>query len=358
MRRRLFFLATIVMSIAILWPIKTAFAVGAAFAFVSETPLRWLKMRFKIKTKRMEWVFAFAFVIFAYSVFLVPLVTLIYTAAANVAALVSEHRTQLTPSQLSIRGADLLTTLLDKLEMEIPIQDIVRRLNSAAAEISQRALSLIGNFLEATPQVIFHTFVMLLVWVFFCVEGQKWRAILLPQIVPWKRERELIAKTTADVLRGSISANILVSLVQAFLMAVIFAAVSLPNVVLWAIFGFFSAFVPMVGTMLTLVAAAIYSFATGSTTKAIVILLSSAVVGTVDNVLRPMLMKGRSELNFFWLFCAFIGGVELFGPTGLVLGPLFFSLFVAFLRLNNEVKQASPKSPALTPPPSFESQPK
>lgn len=333
LRRRVFFLASLILACVIVWPLKTPVAAGIAFAFVSERPAYWLTSKVRAKRKLARWAAAGVFVVFVYALFLVPLVSLLYTTIADFVTLAAQGKITLSLPDLSSRGASLINRVFDTLGIDIPLNDVLQRLTTAVSQASQGFVTKMGQWLSATPQIIFHTLVMLVVWVFFLVDGRHWRQVVLPLLIPWDRERTLIAKTTADVLAGAITANVLVSLAQALVIGIVFMAVQLPNALVWTIFGFFSSFVPMLGTALVMFGAAIFFFVMGSTTKGIVIIACSFLVGMVDNVMRPFLMKGDSELKFFWLFLSFIGGVEVFGVAGLVLGPLFFAYFKAFLQL-------------------------
>ena len=56
-------------------------------------------------------------------------------------------------------------------------------------------------------------------------------------------------------------------------------------------------------------------------------------MGTVDNVIKPMIIKGGMELHGAIVFFALLGGLAAFGPVGLMLGPLSVSLLLAVLRI-------------------------
>ena len=59
-------------------------------------------------------------------------------------------------------------------------------------------------------------------------------------------------------------------------------------------------------------------------------------MGTLDNVLRPFLVGGGEEMSFFWLVFAVVGGLEVFGIKGLLLGPLILSLMPVFFEIYRE----------------------
>ena len=69
-------------------------------------------------------------------------------------------------------------------------------------------------------------------------------------------------------------------------------------------------------------------------------LVVAVIAGSIDNVLRPMLARGSSELPFVWMMVAFVGGVTAFGAAGVVLGPLVMALAVALWERHEEDHRA------------------
>jgi predicted PurR-regulated permease PerM len=59
--------------------------------------------------------------------------------------------------------------------------------------------------------------------------------------------------------------------------------------------------------------------------------LGAGVVGTIDNVLRPLILSGRTQMNGLVMFISLLGGVSVFGLLGLVLGPLIMALAAGLL---------------------------
>lgn len=331
-RQKIFFALTVACCALIIWPVRTSFAIGVAFAYVSEGGLYWLEKRFKTHSERSRWILASLFVITAFLLFVVPFVSLIYTGVSKAVVFFSAESESVSLPELSNKGAVFLRDQLTNFGIDLNLADLLGRLNSTVAQVSQQALGVLGKFLQGTPQFLLDIFLMLLVWIFFLVEGRRWRAKLLPKLLPWERERDVIASTTGDILRGAIVSNILVSLIQATLLFIVFLIVGMKEILVWTIFAFFSSFVPYIGTMLVIVVSSGYSYATGDKTGAIIILASALVVTSVDNFLRPIFMKGSSQMSFFWLLVAFIGGVEIFGVPGIVLGPLAFAIFARNLQ--------------------------
>ncbi len=94
---------------------------------------------------------------------------------------------------------------------------------------------------------------------------------------------------------------------------------------------------PVVGSALVWVPATLWLLAIGEVGRAVILLIVGVVgVGMVDNVLRPLLLSGRTSASGLVVFLGLLGGVSAFGFIGLVLGPIILvtagSLLDAFTR--------------------------
>lgn len=83
-------------------------------------------------------------------------------------------------------------------------------------------------------------------------------------------------------------------------------------------------------------------------------LLVAVIAGTVDNVLRPFFLRGHVELPVSWIFLSIMGGLALFGASGVVLGPILIALCFSALRAleaESAPAEAPPEPmPATLPP--------
>jgi predicted PurR-regulated permease PerM len=104
---------------------------------------------------------------------------------------------------------------------------------------------------------------------------------------------------------------------------------------------------PVGGSTLVSIPVAIYLFLQGETIRGIILLVwCLGVVGTIDNVLKPLLIGNRLGLPVLFLFFGILGGIALFGPVGIVLGPAIFALLRALLDLYlEEYASAEQKEP-------------
>ncbi|MET0365647.1 MAG: AI-2E family transporter [Sphingobium sp.] len=192
-------------------------------------------------------------------------------------------------------------------------------LASRAFDISQSAF----GFLLALGVMLYLAF-------FLLRDGQK-LATRLEESIPLRPglRRPLLAKI-ATVIRATIKGSMVVAILQGLIGGVIFWILGVGGALLWGIaMGFFS-LVPAIGTGLIWAPVAIYLLISGAVWQGIVLIVCGLfVIGMVDNVVRPILVGRDTQMPDYMVFISTLGGLELFGFNGLVVGPVIAALFMA-----------------------------
>ncbi len=138
-----------------------------------------------------------------------------------------------------------------------------------------------------------------------------------------------VRDTIANVVAAVVSGVLVTAAVQSLLAALGYWVAGLPSVVLLGALTFIAAFIPVVGTMLIWLPAAVYLLLTGETAFGIALLVWGAVVvGGIDSILRPLLISGATGLPLSVMMLGALGGLLAFGFFGLVVGPLALALFL------------------------------
>lgn len=331
-REYVFFLLCAVFSLYIVWPLVVPMAAGMALAYVCEHPLDWILAKVKPKRSVWRWVWAFVLIIAILALFLVPMTLFVVTTLRQAAGIFDPEVNPVFKPGMIRRGAEWLSGKAGEVGVTISIPEINAQMRNAVVKVSESAADWLRNIVSGTPASILATFLLLMAWGLFLVEGKALRARFLPKFIPWDEERKLICDTTGDVLKAVILANVAVSVVQAIVVAGFLGFTGVPNWLLWSGLAFFLSFIPLLGTAPIMVGAAIYCFIGDRVVAGVVLGVGSVIVGAIDNVLRPFFVKGRAALSFFWVFVAFVGGIAQFGIAGTVLGPLAFALFTAAAR--------------------------
>jgi len=138
-----------------------------------------------------------------------------------------------------------------------------------------------------------------------------------------------------EVTMATAQGVLAVSVVQGVLVGIAFAVLGLPNPVVWGTVTAIASVLPLVGSALVWVPAAIVLFATGNVGQAVGLTLFGAVViGNIDNVMRAIVSKRVGNLHPLTTLLGAFAGIEYIGLTGVLLGPLaitwFFELLVIY----------------------------
>ncbi|MBB4098637.1 AI-2E family transporter [Sphingomonas kyeonggiensis] len=198
-------------------------------------------------------------------------------------------------------------------------------LSSSASFLASRALSIGAN--AAAWLLLFS--VGLYVTYFLLRDGEQ----IGPSVVRALPLDPAIAQRLTDkfvtVVRATIKGSGLVALAQGALGAITFAIVGLPAALLWGLLMAIAALLPAIGPAIIWVPVAVYLFATGAIWQAVVVVLSGVlVIGLVDNVLRPILVGRDTGLPDWLVLITTLGGIDLLGLSGIVIGPVVGALFL------------------------------
>jgi predicted PurR-regulated permease PerM len=136
-------------------------------------------------------------------------------------------------------------------------------------------------------------------------------------------EMDRLFSQIVDTVHATIFGIVVVAGVQGTLGGLIFWWLGLPTPLLWGLVMALLAMVPVLGAFIVWIPAAIFLALDGNWEKAIILVSwGGLVVSTIDNLLYPMLVGNRLKLHTVPAFISLVGGLAVFGPAGIVLGPM------------------------------------
>jgi len=153
-----------------------------------------------------------------------------------------------------------------------------------------------------------------------------------------------LADAFVETGRGLIVGAGLTSLLQALVATVLFASLGVSRAIVLGAMTFVASIIPAVGTSVVWLPVAIGLGLRGDYVRASTVLLVGAVgISTIDNVTRPLFQRwgGKLDLPAFLLLLAAFGGLKVFGPTGLALGPLSLRMAREVLAIARERRIAA-----------------
>lgn len=181
-------------------------------------------------------------------------------------------------------------------------------------------------------------FIVVLISLFFFLRDGAGFCYRLRRLLPMDQQRQErlfanIVNATTAVVHGCL----VVAIIQGLLAGIAYWLLGVPYAVLWGVATAFVALLPVGGSTIVSVPASMYLFLQGENVRAVVLLIwCVGVVGTVDNVLKPMFIGSRLKLPLIFLFFGILGGLAVFGALGLILGPVLFALLAALLDVYSE----------------------
>ncbi|MFN2507843.1 MAG: AI-2E family transporter [Chthoniobacterales bacterium] len=180
-----------------------------------------------------------------------------------------------------------------------------------------------------TAAFLLDLFVMLYAMFFFFRDGGK----ILRKIfyyTPLSHEDETrMLQQLASVTRATLKGTLVIGVIQGALAGIAFWFAGIGGAAFWGTVMTVLSVVPGIGAALVWIPAVIYLFITGQTLTALLLGgWCAAVVGTIDNVLRPALVGKDAKMPDLLILVGTLGGLVLFGPIGFVVGPLVCGLFL------------------------------
>jgi predicted PurR-regulated permease PerM len=219
---------------------------------------------------------------------------------------------------------------------------VERYAEQAAAYVATR----LGAVLRHTAVFLFHLSVTLLAMFYLFRDGDS-IVKRLRELLPFEDDhRARMIREARDLIFASVISTLVAATVHAVIGGLAFALMGVHSPIFWGVMmGFFS-LVPVVGSSLIWVPAALGLIASGHMVRGILlILICGLLVALVDNVVRPWLISGRAEMGGLVVFISVLGGISVFGLLGVVLGPIVVATTASLLDLYMPSAQAGNRVP-------------
>ena len=145
-------------------------------------------------------------------------------------------------------------------------------------------------------------------------------------------EEDYLLSRITDTIRVTVLGRFVVAGLQGLVAGITFASLGISGASLLGIVTAICAIVPSFGAFVVWFPVAIYLAATHHWIRALILVgVGSLIISTLDNFLYPMLVGTRLRLHTVPIFLSFLGGISLFGVSGLALGPIVFAVTESLL---------------------------
>jgi len=206
---------------------------------------------------------------------------------------------------------------------------LVEQLKRSSEFLLGFSWNLVGNILGGIVKAFFVVFTM-----YYLFRDGEQIVKKLPSALPVSaKQGEAIIILTQQVVSASVYGVLTIAVLQGLLGGFAFWLLGVPSPLLWAVLMTFICMIPIAGSFLVWLPLSIYLMATGHWIKALLLIVWGAlVVSTIDNFLRPKLIKNQTKLHELFVFFSVLGGISVFGLLGLVLGPVVLAITLGLLQ--------------------------
>ncbi|EKD44041.1 MAG: permease [uncultured bacterium] len=216
-------------------------------------------------------------------------------------------------------------TLLSQKLIEL-YQSITSFLLDGAKTLTQNSIIFVVMF-----------FVMFYALFFFIRDGEKFLQKLMHLCPLGDRYETILYNKFTSTVRATIKGSIAVGLLQGILGWIMFMLAGVQGALIWGILMVLLASIPGVGSYFVWLPVALFMLLSGRIGAGIgMLLFGTLVIGTIDNICRPILVGKDSEMHPLLVLFSTLGGIVTFGISGFIIGPVIASLLLAFWEMYDE----------------------
>lgn len=316
---RWFIAAAVIGIVFVFWKIVEPFAlvtITALAAGIVFTPLQ-RKLAAKLKNEGLAAALVSLFVLLGV---VIPLLILLFVIIKQAGELVE-----------FLQGVQISSDNLPPiLQQQLATVD----LNDASKFISNWIVSNVGAVFASTAGLFLDLFIFFIAFHYALTSRKQLHKSVL-ELSPLRDSAdEKIIHRVIETVRSVVFGSLLVALIQGIVTTIGMILLGLPGAVIWGVLTTILAPIPIVGTGLVMVPAAIYFFATGNIFAGIGMLILLVIVGMIYNILAPRLIERKTKMHSFLILISLLGGLNLFGPIGFIVGPSVLAIIIVLVELH------------------------
>lgn len=265
---------------------------------------------------------------------LAPIGFFAYQAADQGIALFSSLDAHSLPSLkvLSEKAHTVVQTLPfgDRLPSPLMLEQQAQNLlKTFAAAVTAALLDLFRGI----PSFILQSVLSLFACFFLLRDGHRLRAWIADKVPLDPEVQRKLAMSWRESSISVLLATVVASGTQALMLFVGYLVLGVPGAFLAGGATFFFSWIPLVGSTPVWLTGAAILYGQGAIAKMIAMLIIGALTGVADNLVRPLVLKGKSDMHPMLGLVAIFGGVQMFGFLGVFFGPIIIALLLAVLEL-------------------------
>jgi predicted PurR-regulated permease PerM len=255
---------------------------------------------------------------------------------------ISREAIRLSEDVGPIDGEATSEAIVDTLPTWLPFDDLLTENRAAIIEAMQMIVDQIETLLfdtlsratQGTFAFFLYLFVMLYAIFYFLTQGPALLKIMSEHLPLAARHQREIAQRGIAVTRATLRGVLIIGTIQGVLGGIAMAVAGIEGAAFWALVIAVASTIPVIGTAIVFAPASLVLLVRGDVGAALGLAAFAAiVVGGIDNVLRPYLVGQSARLPDLLVLVSTLGGLAMFGATGLIVGPVLAGLFLTSLNI-------------------------
>jgi predicted PurR-regulated permease PerM len=312
----------LILCVLILHPFSSAIVGAIVLAVITRHPYEWLAS--KIKNRSLCSAIALIAIILAV---VIPTFFLAQELGEQAFATVNAFRNGAHQQKIAsfIANRPALAAQIETFTSSIDVNNAAR---STAAYLGGNLAGFLGNSIRIITQLVVMLFLL-----FFLLRDRALALSSLRALLPLRDDEstELITRV-GDTILATALGRLTIAVIQGILAGLAFWVLGVPSVILWAFTLAACAMIPAFGSFLVWGPIALYLGLTGHWGKAALLAVwGGLIVSTIDNILYPILVGSHMRAHTATILLSILGGIALFGPIGIVLGPVLFTIAATLL---------------------------
>ena len=322
------------------FPIISAVFLGLFLAMVLEP---W-STKLKTKKKMGDGLSAFLLTIGVIVCVLLPIIYIAIIVTKDASKL-ADHLTTFTKPDESGGEQFRMSTYLDAIYSRIPhglsIQrdDFERAIRQVLSTSGNLLGKILGGVALTVPELLLNL-VFVIMALFYGLSDGESIGKFIREILPFTRTKvDVFVSTSKQIVQGVVVGSLIAGLVQGLIIGFGFVILGVPRPLFFGVMTLMFSFVPVLGSLPAGIGGALYLYFNGEPWSAVFMLGFFGLASVADNIVKPLALKGQSELHPLIGFIAVIGGLATFGFAGLFLGPLIAALALVGMEIMQDSRR-------------------
>lgn len=212
------------------------------------------------------------------------------------------------------------------------VHEFLRTAQDLAKAIGLKLADALGSFFTNLPARTMGLALMVISFYFFLADGKKLALFVTKNTALNPAQTKALVTAFKGLCRSVILASLAAGLVQSIFFFIVCLGVGIENAPLIAFLVFLASFIPLIGATPVSFGVALNYWLLGNQTTGIILFVAACILGVIDNLVRPLVLKGAGNLHPLLAFIAAFGGIQVLGITGIFLGPIIAGLFAVSIQ--------------------------